>query len=425
MHLVSRRPFEAVFITVWCVYFFFIALWGFQSVYDKFWIAVGYQILFVGVVFAIYSVLPVQRAVPARSVSLFPVVTTGLVISGSAIIALFISKRMAGIDYSVGLCHARYQMGDLGPQGTVLSAFGNLFSYAFFVPLVAVLTRDVSRRLFWVVLLASFLALMALSIVTSSRSTLLLFIGFILAGICIRLLTGRTIPRIKFVDVVCCIGILAIIGAFVFAVFACRAEASQVSPIQYKESFQGYLGVQTDLENGGNGGAAAKLKGLLGITVLYFVHSAYTFDGILSHPESAYGQIIFQYPRELLARMELMTPSDDWFLAGRFSSLPGAVYHDYGLIGFLFGAVLFGILSWFATVAVLRFQASLLATGFSAAIFTIMFLSPIHPAEEFMAFPFICFLFVAIPALGNFLTLLTKGHVVLVYKILKLRPFGR
>lgn len=414
MKLIARRPFETAFLFGWMLYFSLIVLSGFKSSYSNFDLAITYQLAFVGIVLLVYISLP--RVVSTRDEGGFSVVAlaaVGLSISAAAIISLFISKKLAGIDYSIGLCYARYQMGNLGRQGTILSAFGNVFSYAFFVPVVAVITSNVSRRLFWTVLGVSFAFLMALSIVTASRSTLLLFAGFSIAAMCIRLVLGREIPRIRIIDVACVVGIVAVIGVFIGSVFACRADASHLSTGQYQLSFQKYMGMQgEDADSTIDEGLRSQASGLVGMTTLYIIHSAYTFDGILSLPDAHSGQILMQYTRELLARAGLMSPPEDWLLAGRFASVPGAIYYDYGLVGFLIGSAALGLLSWAATTAVKRFRSSVLVTGLSAAILTITLLSPIHPAEEFMSFPFICFLFLAVPAVANLFSNGRRQHAI-------------
>lgn len=413
MQLIARRPFEIAVLAAWTAYYLLMALGSFQSSYSNFWLAIAYQVSFVGIVILIYAALPKVKARSEDGPSIIPLAAVGLIVSAAAIISLFLSKKLAGIDYSIGLCYARNQMGQLGRQGTILSAFGNIFSYAFFVPVVAAISGNVGRRIFWTVMGISFAFLMALSIVTASRSTLLLFVGFSAAAVCIRLVLGRGIPRIKVADIACVVGILAAISFFIGSVFACRVDASHISTKQYQVSFQKYMGMEGEYyDDSLDENLKSQASGLVGMTVLYLVHSAYTFDGILSLPDTGDGQILFQYPRELLARAGLVTPPEDWILSGRFSSVPGALYHDYGIAGLLAGSAFLGVLSWAAATAVRRFQSNVAVTGAAAAVFTIIFLSPLHPAEEFMSFPFICFLFVAIPAFAHLFSNGRREHAL-------------
>ena len=52
---------------------------------------------------------------------------------------------------------------------------------------------------------------------------------------------------------------------------------------------------------------------------------------------------------------------------------------------------------------------SVVLIGVTAAIMAIMFLSPIHFAADFVAFPFICFSFLAVPSIAALVTLLVDG----------------
>lgn len=406
---IARRPFEYSFIAVWLGYFGLMWLWGFESSYDNFWLAISYQMIFVVGVLGTFIALSRRcRSCPVETGEAWPFVVCGLFISILAILCLFAAKIEAGVDYSVGVCQARYQMGATGRTGTPLSVFGNLFSYAFFVPVAAVITQNATRRLFWVTIGGAFICLMALSLVTASRSTLMMFCVFCLACVCIRLIIGKSIPKIHLADILPVIAIMAVMALFVLSVFSCRAAASGISAAQYQENFQKYMGMNGFSGDDATGAIDAGLRnqanGFVGMTVLYVVHSAYTFDGVLSLPDAGYGQVLLRYPRQLLARVGLMEPPQDWILAGRFTSLPGALYHDYGLAGLIGGAIALGVLAWLAVVVVRRFATNVAVVGGVAMFFTILLLSPIHPAEEFMAFPFICVTFLVVPALVRPLT---------------------
>lgn len=412
MQLVAKRPLELAFLAVWVGYFGLIALAGFQSDYDNFWLAVCYQMLFVVVLVGIYATLPrVEFNAEPLNGNVTPIVTAGLGASLVGIVALFVAKSEAGVIYSTSFCQARYQMYAIGAVGSPLSIFGNLFSYAFFVPTAAVIIMNVSRRLFWTAICASAACLMVLAIVTSSRSTIMIFGAFCVACVCVRLLLGRPVPRVRIIDLVPVALIAALMAAFVLSVFACRAEASRLSASQYQGNFEQYLGMagegavdgpKQSLPNLAKSQETqlAKASGLVGMSVLYLVHSAYTFDGIISLDDVSAGHVLFRYPRQLLARLGVVTPPQNWVLSGRFTSVPGALYHDLGLGGLVLGAGALGALAWVAAVAAKRYSTNVLAVGAAAMFLTILLLSPIHPAQEFMAFPFICVMFLVVPVLA-------------------------
>lgn len=405
MDLIVRRPLELSFLAVWVGYFGLMWVWGFHSSYDNFWTAITFQVAFVVVLLGTFIALSRRNlTAPVQTGEAWPLVVCGLSLSIFAIACLFAAKIQAGIDYSASVCGARYQMGTIGRTGTPLSVLGNLFSYAFFVPVAAVITQNTSRRLFWIAVGGAFVCLMALSTVTASRSTLMIFGAFCLACVCLRLIIGKSLPRVKLTDILPVVAILGFMALFVLSVFSCRAAASGISAEEYHANFQKYMGMNgftgDDATDNIDAGLRDQTNGFVGMTVLYVVHSAYTFDGILSLPDAGYGQVLLRYPRQILARAGLMEPPQDWILAGRFTSLPGALFHDYGLIGLLGGAVALGVLAWAAGIAVRLFARKILVVGGAGMLFTVLLLSPIHPAEEFMAFPFICVMFLAVPILA-------------------------
>lgn len=432
---IARRPFEATFIGVWSVYFALIFIFQFDSPYSNFSTAIGYQIGFVVGILIILQLLSRKR--PTREPEFGVTSTTiasvaGLLLSAIAIFFLLYAKLQAGVDYSRGICQARYQMNELGRNTTAFSVLGNFLSYSFFVSMTAVLVGHVSRKHFWLSMFCSLSFLMALSFITSSRSAIMLALAFAVASIILRFALSRGLPKLQFLDVALMVVAVGITLGYVSAVFSCRAEALRLSATDYAAQFAPHLGLIAPEEKDtfkplllpsqqqlrvpditpplvpdhaptvapGTTPPATAAKdadvptanirgsGPISIIAQYVIHSAYTLDGVITLGNRG-GHVLFYYFAELGARVGLTPTPQPWVLAGRFVSLPGAIFHDFGLIGLMLGTLLCGLVAGFIIKMADRYRNNLMVTGFAVAVIATLLLSPIHPAIEFMAFPFI------------------------------------
>ena len=311
---------------------------------------------------------------------------------------------------------------------SIYSFFGNLLSASFFVSIVAIITQEVKRKTFYIAFAASFICLMLYSFIASSRTPIMLFGAFVLAALCIRFRMGHKLPKFSIIDLVFCIVMLVITGAFVAQVFACRASYSNMTTIQYQQQSANLLGAadnqeeltdqeatETDLppsvvqtiqdeltDQEATETIRNKVSGIAGMTSLYFIHSAYIFSGIISTDERP-GQAIFVYAKNLLTKIGLVRNiGDAWAFAGKFPSLPGGLYYDFNVMGMAIGALLIGLMAWGAGRLLAKFPNSMMMTGATSAIYVIMFMSPLMFAGDIMAFPFICFSFLLIPTAAYF-----------------------
>jgi hypothetical protein len=409
---VYRHAFVAFFVTIWLVYFALLATLGVSSGYPELGRAILYEFLFISLVVSPPALLPLPplRVRPSNSRYLLIVTGLGLIISAVAIFCLSVDKADLGIDYSKGICVARAQMTQIGQFRTGVrspySFIGNLLGIGFFVSVSIVLTQEVSRRVFWITILVSFTFLMIFSGVAASRSPIMLFGAFAAGMVCARFAANKPFPTIRMLDVCGCVAVTAIAALFVLSMFECRASASNMSDSQYRDSFVEYLGAKKNPQSSVDQPTtkleiiADKARGLLGLTALYFTHSAFTFAAILSLPPDG-SRILFVYPIQLLSKLRMVgAPDEEWALSGRFPSLPGGLWHDLGFAGMCLGAAIVGLAAWGALCAIRMFPNSVTAIGMSSAVFALAFLSPIHLIGEFAHFPFICFCFFAIPTLG-------------------------
>ncbi len=430
---IAKPNFAAVvFVAIWIGYYALLASIPFSTPFDTFSLAIGYQILFVGLTVApfVATSLLWRRSAPTFQ-RLSPnmtgaIVAVGLLLSVLALISLAYDKLfLLGIDYTKGVCLARYEMGRLGEgrvgPNSAFSFFGHLFGYSYFVPLAVVMVMPVSRRLAYLTVVVSFVCLMAMSFVASSRSAVLVVAAFVLAFVCIRLILRTPMPRLRLVDYLAGAAMALIAVGFVLQVFNCRANASGMTASEYAEDFAEFLGakatgrVLTEEELARQREIAKRMNaifvdgGSVTLAVLYAVHSAYTFSGILALPDDG-AWVMFSQVSSLLRKAGIRTGLiHSWTLSGRFSSLPGALYHAFKLWGIVAGALLLGGAAAGMRYVLERRGNSVVLIGVTAAIMAIMFLSPIHFAADFVAFPFICFSFLAVPSIAALVTLLVDG----------------
>ena len=344
--------------------------------------------------------LPVKFTLPelpARYVKL--AILVGLSLSVLAVAAILIDRISRGIDFSQGVCYARVHMTRLGIESgpginSPFSFFGNLFGPAFLVPVAAVILQPVSRRLAWTVGLVSFASLLALSTVTASRTGIMLTGAFVTALCCLRLMANLPLPRLKWRDGIGVVFIVALSAAFLLSIFVCRAQISDMDTSDYIESFSGHLGFVSEPGNADRG----RIFSVLGMAVLYVTHSAYTFAGIIGLEEKS-GMIIFGAQRFLLARVGIDLGSAEWAFQGRFPSVPGMFYHDFGLLGLIVLSLLLAGLV-IGTLHVLKVMPGLLTIGVAALAMTTLFLSPMLFAPDIIIFTFVAAQFVMVPAIS-------------------------
>lgn len=428
MEYLRDRITLAPFVAIWLVYFLLLWLAGFESIYDSFGKAVLFQILFVAAVCLPVLIFRAPEKIsfnrPSRhdrKIFLFSVAIGVLALCFLLLDRFYVQN----IDYSGGACMARWQMSRMGLEregvSSSFSVIGQLLGYTYFVAATTVMTRAVSRRTFWIIMGMAFLLLMVQAQVAASRTPLILFATFVFAAASMRVADGG-MPRVKFVDLVMTVLLGLVAVGFILSIFSCRAAASHQTTAEYAQDFTEFLGAKEGATAGPTqspvsevrvpteGWRSTYLGGLFSITALYTVHSAYTFAGIISLP--ADDQILtMDGPLYLLKRagIHIDNGTPNQVLAGRFPSLPGTLYHDFGWAGVLFGGLILGVALWLATHMVARTHANVLAVGVACAIFTIAYTSPLLLATNIAVFPFVCFGYLVVPVVAYFALFLNRG----------------
>jgi oligosaccharide repeat unit polymerase len=399
------------FVVVWMLYWITVAALPVHSIYPATSQALLLQVSFVLIVwFCAKAVLDAfhVRGMPTAShrnirySSAIIWIAIALSVIGLASLA-FDKVYIQKIDYSAGVAFARQEWRQLGEDreghaSSVFSAAGYLLGSSYFVAAILAVTQGavISARTRVIALVASFLLLMANSLLTGGRSSVLLIAAFLAGafssrrGISVRGLFASAWQR-RFIQLL----VFLAVGYSVF-IFYQRADASDVSGLVYATDFLPYLGIEADAWYRHSLGESA-LSSIVAMLVLagsYVTHSFASVAAIIDAPAED-KSIIFANVAQMLYKLGIVArPDESWFLEGRFSSVPGALWHQFGAFGFFAGSVVLGSVAGAAKVWVARRPDHMLSLGAYTMATATLLLTPALFAPDFMSFPFVAGSFV-------------------------------
>jgi hypothetical protein len=408
------------FFFVWLLYWFTVAVLPVHSIYPATFQASLLQVCFVSIVWlsakTVLDMFHIRR-MPAADRQNIPFASSliwiAIFLSIVGLLALTFDKIfIQKIDYSAGIAFARQEWSQLGEnrEGNVSSVFsviGYLLGNCYFVAAILAVTQGsvLSARTRLIALGASFLLLIANSLLTGGRSNVLL-IGVFVAGsfssrrgITVRGLFASAAQR-RFIQGL----VLLAIGYTVF-IFYQRADASEVAAIVYATNFLPNLGVEADswYKHSLGEGTLSSIISMLVLTGSYVTHSFASVAAIIDTP-SEDKLIIFENISEMLYKLGIVArPDGSWFLEGRFPSVPGALWHQFGPIGFFVGSALLGITGGAARVWLVRSPDHLLPLGVYTMTTATLLLTPALFAPDFSGFPFVAGSFVILAIAGKLL----------------------
>lgn len=393
------------FWIVWLVYWLLYLIQPIESVYENVGLAWLLQFAFVIVVtlgyFASFLGLVNFQANKAfhlnevNSDGIGEVIVWGFRISLMGLTLLLYDKVIIqGIDYSAGFAVAREHWRELGESrdgrvSSIFSVFGYLLSGAFFLSLGLTLSRrsllsDGKRLSFF---MAAFLMLMLNSVITGGRSSILLAIAFVAFG-CFNVRISGNLWKNKTIK-----NIFLIISLFlvfyILYIFNSRASAGGVDVLEYSIDFLEYLGMRPVhwFEEYVNSSSVGWLMALVNLAISYLTHSLVTTAAIISDNGSSGGDAIFSYLYLIGAKFGLLEYSNDWFLAGRFPSMPGALYMQFGVVGMLFVAFLVGGAAGLLQRVFNAKPSSIFLFLICSAMGSVLILSPFLFAGDLLLFP--------------------------------------
>ena len=407
------------FFYAWLLYWFAIAILPVHSIYPSVVQALILQIGFVLVVALSAKVVLDMfgvKQMPAAADRNIPHATTliwiaiFLALLGLAALAydkVFIQK----IDYTAGLAFAREEWRQLGEDregraSSIFSVMGYLLGSSYYVAAVLAVTQGavLSRRTRLVALLTCFILLMANSALTGGRSNILLIGVFIVAsfssrrGLSLRGVLGSAFQRRLFQ------GLAGVAFAYSIYIFYERAATNSSGAIQYAVDFLPYLGVEADpiYRNALVDGTAGSLSAVMVLAGSYITHSFSSVAAIVDAPVED-KSLLFLNEIQMLYKLGVVgQPDPNWFLVGRLSSVPGALWHQFGAVGFFIGSTLLGAFAGASKVWLVRRPNRLMPLGAYTMATSTLILTPAVFAPDFLSFPFVFAAFVMLPPAALF-----------------------
>lgn len=389
------------FVAVWTVYWLLQIILPIRPVGDGIVQAMLLQLAFVLTVIAGYSL--VAGLHPGRDISATwqvndRVLAIALALSLVGTLALAYDKIIVqGIDYSSGLAFAReqWQRAGLERSGSVsspLSVLGYLLSSCYMVVLALIAPRPWNTRKYVIVLCAAGLALVN-TLLTGGRSTLILTLLFYASALSITPPSGRPKQTRALKNRATYLAATTIVLCtwYFLYIFEARAEATGISIRDYSREVLYGLGLRPTafLDDLSPDNPLTGSITLLVTATAYFTHSFATTVSIIDFgPARNSATVIFVTGASIAAKLHLINPIDtEWFLAGAFPSLPGALYLQSDWCLTIFASLVFGMMTglahWWH-----RESPSILSFGVMAGLMCTLLASPILFAADVMMFPF-------------------------------------
>jgi hypothetical protein len=426
------------FIYCWLGYWLLVLLLPVHSIYpavtEAFLLQLGFVLLVCLGYAAAYVIAPRVRVPTAFQGAIpFPerVMRFSIVMSLAGFAFLVFDKVfIQHIDYSSGLAVAREQWRNLGEDregkaSSVWSALGYLFSSAYYVMLVLAIAQpgDFSSRRRLRIVGIAFLFALTNSIITGGRSNFLLIVAVAIAAFSSR--SGLNIRDVftsgrqrQYVA-----GIMVLAMCYIVYVFYSRAEAGGQVVYWYVSNFLPVMGLEMDewyAESVKDGWIGAMSN--MGVLVMgYLSHSFATTAAIIDAPQEDKIMLLSNFTSILYKLGLVARPDDQWFLAGKFPSVPGALWHEFGPIGLIAGSLSIGVASAFSKIWASTNQRRMLPLAAYVLMGATLILTPFVFAPDLLSFPFVVSAFGILAVLSRFRFRLTLDGASVQYVVPKPR----
>lgn len=412
-HEVIRR-----FLYSWLIYWALVLLIPVHSIYPAVDEAFLLQLTFVCLVTAGYFL-----ASRGQREILMPGVLQGQILLTRRLIRISLWMSLAGflllvfdkiyiqhIDYTHGLALARQQWTDVGEAragkpSSVWSILGYALGSAYYVTAVLVVTQTsmLSARERLRGIGGALLFAFANSIITGGRSNFLLLAMVSLAALSARrglhihdIFTSRAQRRFLTATAV-------LIGVYIVFIFAGRASAGDQVVYEYVVNYLPWMGVAFDswYVRSVSEGWIGTVGHMTVLVVGYLTHSFATAAAIMEAPHED-KIIIFGNLADILYKFGLVPrPDNNWFLEGRFPSVPGALWHEFGLGGFVIASLLLGVVSSWSSLWAVTNPRRLLPLCIYTLTAATLLLTPYVFAPDFLSFPPVVVAVVLLAALSR------------------------
>jgi hypothetical protein len=318
-----------------------------------------------------------------------------------------------GIDFSQGIAVARQLWRESGENragvSSLFSVLGYLLGFAFFVAttLGHLHWEFLPRRTRWGAIVIPTFLVAANSLLTGGRSIVLIQLACIVAVCGIRSMLGlKMMPgRGTRIWLAATLALIVSVGYSLY-VFSARAESGNTLPERYATGMLNYLGGKpTDAFYSLNVLPASVSTTTQFATVAgaYLTHSYGTFESVLEM-ETTPGTVSFGFVRDLLAKMGFgEVTSGEWLLSGRFLSVPGSLWYDFGWGGFYAGALLIGVLFGLAPLLLGVHKGAGLSLVAVLLIIVTGLLAPLVLSIDILSVPFLLLGFVQVDLVNRVL----------------------
>jgi hypothetical protein len=319
---------------------------------------------------------------------------------------------LQGIDFTQGIAIARHLWRRSGEDregvSSIFSVLGYLLGFTFFVAtsLGHLHWEYLRRRTRWgIIVIATFLVAVN-SVLTGGRSIVLIQLACVISVCGVRAILGlKMMPgRGARIWVGATLALIVAVGYSLY-VFSARADVGGVKPEQYVVGMLGYLGAKpTDAFYGLNvlPESVAATTQFATVAGAYLTHSYGSFESVLEM-QSTPGNVSFGFLRTLLARLGLGDASQaEWSLSGRFLSMPGSLWYDFGWLGFYAGALVTGFMLGLIPRVLRVRQGGGLAFVVVLVIMMTGLLSPLLLAIDILSVPFLILGFAQVDLIARF-----------------------
>lgn len=406
-------------IGTWTLYWGLLAILPFQSTEEAIWEAFLLQLFFVGVVFVsgLATVCSLRGGNPAfsgRSLAIrgsarIAVISLILSIAGLAV-SSYDKIFVQAVDYSEGVSVARenWKASKTESAGisSPFSALGYLLSPFYFVTAVLLVLKwaDIKYRMRLLLLGGVLSVAIAGSALIGGRSSILLLCSYCISAF--ALVRPRLRIKARFKKSAVALAILVLMSTATLAFYTTfitveRARMTGVTVDYYVTDFMPFLNVEMSPWFESYAIEYPQLKYFYPVifSASYLLHSFSTTAAIISsHDEvDRATPILFGQALVLGSKLGIVdAPQGEWMLSGRFPSLPGALFHDYGALGLLIGAVILGIACGISQLGAAMRWGSMWSVTIYTTIGSVVLLSPYVFAMDLLMGYFIVVSFIVV-----------------------------
>ena len=412
-----------IFVQCWVVYWALILIAPFRASVDSPWIGIAIQFLFFCSVIAGYFFYPahhsqaikIEQRLPRKPGFYVKLFWLSIILSLLGSLSLTIDRVVfQGISFSEGLAVAREQWRQAGEarEGTISSVYsvlGYLLAPAFYYSIINLVVyrpvhKTVKSKWFLIILLIGWN-----TILTGGRSTAFVaFIIFVSAQAYYRhfyidlnrkslldfLRRSSLIINKKSLLTFCVILSLLVYSLYVFKE---RSTANGMTITEYVDQALYGLGLEMYpvISENKEYIPFSDIFYLLVLFAGYIVHSYVVTTRIFLYSGENDALVIFSGLGLILNKLGLIAPPNThWFLAGSFSSLPGALYLQGGFVLLLVFGFSIGLLTRLVVLFIYKYPYNSMLLFIYVILLSILISSPVLFIFDSLMFPFILIQFI-------------------------------